>query len=133
MGFSPIEHIKNVLKVSEIDYLIISHPHEDHIKDLGGIERYYGSDVGMLRRNKDIAENLMIQSNKDLRNNEYLGKYFKLSDGYAGSVSYKDSPQNPNWSECVFKCFSNKYSEDGAVNNSTINNLSVGHIRQVWQ
>lgn len=124
--FSPVEHINNELNVQEIDYLIISHPHKDHIKDLDGIERYYDSDVGVLRRSGYITKDLMIRSNEDLKDDECLGKYFELSDRYTGDVKREESPRYSNWGDgCVFKCFNNKYSEDGAVNNSTINNLSV--------
>ena len=35
--FSPAEYLKDSLAVS-IDFLVISHPHRDHIKDLKGIE-----------------------------------------------------------------------------------------------
>lgn len=123
--FSPIEHVRNELKVQEIDYLIISHPHNDHIKDLSGIERHYGGYARVLRRNRDITEDLMIRSNEDLRNDEYLRKYFELVKRHPNPVG-DNNPQKPNWGAgCELKCFNNTYVENGDVTNSTINDLSV--------
>ena len=76
--FSPTEYLKNSLGVTQIDYLIISHPHKDHIKDFENIEDHYGyKENGELRyhittlnRNKGITREIMIESNEDLEDDE---------------------------------------------------------------
>lgn len=122
-GFSPAECLKDILGVG-IDFLVISHPHRDHIEDLEGIDGILNTG-SMFGRNKDITKKLMIESNKDLKGDECLDKYFELSDRYKDKVDDKDNPRKPNWGDgCAFKYFKNDL-EDGVVNNSTINNLSL--------
>lgn len=123
-GFSPAEYLKNSLRVERINYLIISHPHKDHRNDLEGMVTL-GIDV--LRLNKSITRDIMIESNNDLKDDkEGLDRYFKLSNSYTKDVEPEESPQNKDWGEgCTFKCFNNKYSESGEVDGSTVNNLSV--------
>lgn len=122
--FLPAECLKNSLVVS-IDFLVISHPHRDHIEGLEGITDIL-SDRSLFSRNKEITKDLMIKSNVDLKDDEELKRYFALSEKYTGICPEDESPQKPKWgAECVFTYFNNKYSENGEVGNSTINNLSL--------
>ena len=123
--FSPSKYLKDSLSV-RIDFLVISHPHRDHIEDLEGVEDILNSG-NMFWWNKEITEDLMVKSNGDLKHDEELKKYFALGKNRTG-IGPEDvsSPRNPKWGDgCVFKQFSNKYSENGEVGNSTINNLSL--------
>ena len=123
--FSPAECLKDSLAVN-IDFLVISHPHRDHIEDLEGIEDILNSSRNMFWSNKDITYDLMVKSDGGLKGDEYLKKYFDLGEGRTGRGPEDErSPENPKWGECVFTYFSNKYSENGEVGNSTINNLSL--------
>ena len=123
--FSPAKYLKDSLAVC-IHFLIISHPHRDHIEDLKGIEDIL-IDENLFRRNGDIAEDLMVKSSGDLMGDEDLKRYFDLGENRTGIGSEDErSPRNPKWGDgCVFKHFSNEYHKNGEVENSTINNLSV--------
>ena len=133
--FSPIKHINNKLKIQEIDDLIISHPHKDHINDLKGLEDHYGHkgndglryNITLLMRNKAITPELMIKSNEKLKGDEDLDRYFKLSCAYNGrGVEGEKSPSHSDWGGgCVFNHFLNTDPGSGNVNNSTINDMSV--------
>ena len=123
-GFSPAECLKDNLKVG-IDFLVISHPHKDHIEGLKGIEDIL-NDENLFQRNKEITEDLMVKSNEDLKGDEDLKGYFALSKKYTATCPEDESPRKPKWGAgCVFTCFSNEYSKNGEVGNSTINNLSL--------
>ena len=123
-GFLPAKFLKDSLAVS-IDYFVISHPHRDHIEDLKGIEANL-SGRNLFSRNREITEDLMVKSNEALKDDKELKRYFALDERYTGTCSEGESPQNPKWGAgCVFTCFNNKYSENGKVGNSTINNLSL--------
>lgn len=122
--FSPAECLKDSLAV-RIDFLIISHPHKDHIEDLKGIEDIL-NDVNLFRRNKKITKDLMVKSNVDLKGDEDLERYFDLGKNRTGIDSEDESPRKPKWGAgCVFTYFSNEYPKNGEVGNSTINNLSL--------
>lgn len=124
--FSPAECLKDSLAVS-IDFLVISHPHRDHIEDLKGIKGILNSSRNMFWWNEEITEDLMVKSNGDLEDDEDLKRYFDLGENRTSRGSKDErSPRNPKWGDgCVFTYFSNKHSENGEVENSTINNLSL--------
>ena len=41
--FSPSEHVERTYHVSDIDYLVISHPDEDHLEDLPQFRETFGN------------------------------------------------------------------------------------------
>ena len=124
--FSPAMCLKDSLNVG-IDFLVISHPHRDHIEDLEGIESILNSSRNMFWWNEDITEDLMVRSNGDLKGDEDLKRYFDLGKKRTGRGPEDErSPQNPMWGDgCIFTYFNNKYSENGEVGNSTVNNRSL--------
>ena len=123
--FSPAKCLKDRLGVG-IDFLVISHPHRDHIEDLEGIEDILNR-RNMFWWNEDITEDLMVKSDGNLRGDEYLKRYFDLGKNRTGRGPVDErNPQNPKWGDrCVFRYFHNNYSKNGEVTDSTINNLSM--------
>lgn len=119
--FSPIQYLYNC-HINQIDYLIISHPHEDHINDIMNIEQFYWktNKLVTLALNKQITEDLMMKSNSDLRDSKYINKYFEIGSKFTGSPSAEQT----NWG-CSIKHFWNTYVFGDNVDNKTINNLSL--------
>ena len=57
--FSPSEYVHRRYGVEEIDYLIISHPDQDHLEDLPNFKASFG-DPRVLHRNKSLPEQEMF-------------------------------------------------------------------------
>lgn len=119
-SFSPAQYIR-ACNINQIDNLIVSHPHEDHINDILNIEECYWrrSCLFALTKNNAITKELMIESNPDLKNNAYIDKYFDM----ASNFTYTPSAQT-NWG-CDILYRTNSYVSGNNINNKTINNLSL--------
>ena len=78
-GFSPAEHIaENYWDIDDIlNYLIISHPDQDHIQDLPNIVRFIGKPKTLLR-NKTVPDQEKFGS----ENLEYQKIYKSLDISY---------------------------------------------------
>lgn len=62
--FSPLEHLATAFKVKELEYLIISHPHLDHISDIELLSRFKIENKTTLKhltRKEIIPKNLMAR------------------------------------------------------------------------
>lgn len=90
--FSPAEHIwKNHWRNGDaLDYLVISHPDQDHICDLPNVVKLLGEPRTLLR-NKTLPED----EKYGLGQLEYQKVFRKLDDVYNTSTQWDGSPQNP--------------------------------------
>lgn len=120
-GVSPACHINPGAEKKILDYLVISHPHQDHIKDILNVDEKF--DAKVLRVNSKITKNAMKQDNSGVfdPDDEYINKYYEYAEKrFPDTVSYDESPRNPLWGDdCMFYSFSNN---DGDL---SVNNLSV--------
>ena len=119
---SPACHINTSAKKEILDYLIISHPHQDHIKDILNIDEKFN--VKFLRVNSKITKDVMKQDNPDVfdpPNDEFINKYYEYAEErFPDKVSYDESPRNPLWGDdCVFYPFANR-DDDLSVNNMSV-------------
>ena len=122
--FSPADYIKNTLGVSTINRLVVSHPHRDHINDILKIKEHFGNKgqkIELLKRNKEITKDLLIESNNKLKDDEYVEGYYELEGKFnGGNISEADL----DFGGVERDYFQNK-NTDEKPGNSTINNLSV--------
>lgn len=122
-NFSPAIYLYFDLKVRRIDYLVISHPHEDHIHDLDNFLQCYEDKIRVYRRNKSIDRDAMEEDNPDLADqakNSKLDKYFAMNNKFTASVDWENDPKNPDWGKgCTFCTFGNK-EDDLSVNNKSV-------------
>ncbi len=88
--FSPSEHVGRAYRVSEIDYLVISHPDKDHLEDLPQFRETFG-DPRALQRNKSLPAVDMFGQ----RTFQYQKDFAHLHNRYTSSVPREDSPTNP--------------------------------------
>lgn len=88
--FSPSEHVGRTYGVSDIDYLVISHPDADHLEDLPVFKATFG-DPRVLRRNKSLPTTDMFGQ----RAFQYQKEYASLHKRFTTAVSYSENPTNP--------------------------------------
>ena len=91
--FSPSEHVHENYGVGEgeIDYLIISHPHKDHLEDLPEFLDNFGNPKYLLR-NKTVPD----EESFGEEDREYQKAYAELCKHFSSPVSDEESPKNPN-------------------------------------
>ena len=88
--FSPSEHVGRTYRVADIDYLVISHPDEDHLEDLPQFKATFG-DPRALDRNKSLPAADMFGQ----RAFQYQEDYADLHNRFTGAVPREGSPTNP--------------------------------------
>jgi beta-lactamase superfamily II metal-dependent hydrolase len=93
-GFSPILYTKQYWNLSYLDFLIISHPHMDHIRDIMNLEYLKPN---LLTRPK-IDHSLLLQGEKNDQDLEVINKYIQIDNDYNGTPPPEEDPQLPSWS-----------------------------------
>ena len=88
--FSPSEHVGRAYRVSEIDYLVISHPDKDHLEDLPQFRATFG-DPRALMRNKSLPDIDMFGQGSF----QYQQDYAELHNRFNSSIPRDRSPTNP--------------------------------------
>ena len=93
--FSPIIATKRHWGINRLDYLVISHPHIDHIRDILNLE-YDEPSILSRPRNIDHAE---LRKEKSGIDKEIIEKYIDLDHRYNNFFSLKS--ENYSWGEDV--------------------------------
>ena len=88
--FSPSEHVGRAYGVSEIDYLVISHPDKDHLEDLPQFRATFGNPRA-LQRNESLPETDMFGK----RTLQYQKDFAQLHKRFTSSIPHDRSPTNP--------------------------------------
>lgn len=117
--FSPLKHLKSQYNVQQIDYMIITHPHIDHINDIFNFDEFHPH---VLCRPKHLEKNPIIEKAiYDAK--EKLKKYFEISELYNAPLA-SDNPYNPanpaNYGGMIIKIFSPNKTSQSNINNHSI-------------
>jgi beta-lactamase superfamily II metal-dependent hydrolase len=88
--FSPLLFMKDKMKVDQLDEVIITHPHADHIKDIWNFDTF---NPKVLYRPKHLTEAEIIAANRT-EDRELVNKYIEISGKYDEAVPSSDSPLN---------------------------------------
>ncbi|WP_317176136.1 MBL fold metallo-hydrolase [Halomontanus rarus] len=124
-NFSPIQHLEERSSINSIDYMIITHPHRDHIIDITQYEES-DFDVSILCRNKATRPVLeeRIEEEDDESYLEIATTYAEFEDRYTTPAT--EDPSSKDWAQGA--TFSNYFLSGDDVSGSTfdqLNNLSV--------
>lgn len=118
-GFSPSEYIKNLDR--SIDYLIISHPHCDHISDIENFIRYHylSRSASLILERPKISYKTILEANQEQCKN-IVDTYYEFQKNFNSEVSGEASPENSQWGGGA-KIVSFNIEEE----TSNINNMSI--------
>ncbi len=89
--FSPLLHLKRNYGVSQLDYVIITHPHKDHIDDIFNFDAL---SPRVLRRPNHLTEQDIRQANQGAANEVYIDKYWEINSRYSAPVDSGKNPQS---------------------------------------
>ncbi|WP_262249864.1 ComEC/Rec2 family competence protein [Parapedobacter soli] len=117
-GRSPLETLKNHYGIDKIDYLMITHPHKDHIKDILNLDKLkLGPKT--LHRPKSVDLDKLLE-NVSTADRPLFDRYIKLDKTFVYPASSTNTTSNPeNYGGVIFKHFSTPSLIDN------INNLSI--------
>ena len=117
--FSPLDHLKEQYRITQLDYVIITHPHVDHIDN---IFQFDGLNPKVLLRPKHLYKKPIIENASDT-DKPKIEKYFEISERYNTPIpdDSPNSPKNPiNWGGLEIKSYL-----PSACAQSNLNNHSV--------
>ena len=127
--FSPLNHLKYHYGINQLDYVIITHPHVDHIDDIVSFDSL---NPKVLLRPKHLDKDPILNTATDT-DKPKLEKYFEISERYNTPISETspDSPKNPhNWGGLIIKSFvPSKLSQSNLNNHSVVAVFSFGGIK----
>lgn len=124
-SFSPLEHVESKTGVRTVDLMIVTHPHEDHIRD---VVRYDDLDlrVSHLRRNKahDALLEDKIEEEDDDHYLEIAGSYEVFVSKFTGPASI--DPASEDFAEgATFRSFQLDRTDVDGPRYKQMNNLSL--------
>lgn len=120
--FSPLLHLRDNYRVKQLDYVIITHPHLDHIDDILNFDAL--NPKVLLRPGHLTNEEVMAgkENAKDIEKQKFK-KYCEINDRYNQPISSDDdnNPQNPdNYGGLKIKTFI-----PSSCNHNNFNNHSI--------
>ncbi len=118
-AFSPLLHLRDKYGVRQLDYVVITHPHLDHIDD---ILNFDALNPKVLSRPKHLS-NAEVMERVIERDRAKFEKYCEINDRYNQSVNADsfESTQNPdNWGGLKIQTFN-----PTSCNHNNFNNHSI--------
>lgn len=93
-AFSPLRHLRYNYNVQQLDYVVITHPHLDHIDDILNFDLLSPK---VLNRPKQITNQEVMEGVRD-QDRAKFQKYCQINDSYnqpiGGGVNDPDNPDN---------------------------------------
>ncbi len=117
LTFSPLLYLKNKWRVTQLDYVIVTHPHLDHIDDILNFDRLSPK---LFKRPKHLTKEDIM---KNVRDEDKLKfeKYFEINERYTSSVPPENDPSNPDYyGGVIIKGFSPTKCSTSNINNHSI-------------
>lgn len=90
--FSPLLHLKNKYGIKQLDYIIISHPHKDHINDIMSFDSL---SPRVLNRPKHLPKEEIMKNVRE-EDKQLFEKYFEINERYNSPVPNEKNPRLPN-------------------------------------
>ena len=125
--FSPLMHLKNNYGIEQLDAVIITHPHRDHIDDIFNFDNLSPQ---VLRRPSHLTESEIKSGNRQ-QDSEIIDKYLEISNRYNSPISPERSPFNPeNNGGVTFQFFQPRICLTSNLNNhSLVTVISYAHSK----
>lgn len=115
--FSPLLHLKNKWNVKQLDYVIITHPHKDHISD---IMNFNALSPRVLTCPKHLPKD-EIMNNVREEDRPLFEKYFEINEKYSEPVPDEENPKIPaNNGGVKIETFIPRKSKSLEINNHSI-------------
>jgi len=115
--FSPLLRLKNKYGVKQLDCVIITHPHKDHISDIMNFEAL---SPRVLLRPEHLPKEDILKNVRD-EDRRLFEKYFEIDKKYSDPVSREENPKLPENSGGVeIKTFIPKSCSTSEINNHSV-------------
>jgi beta-lactamase superfamily II metal-dependent hydrolase len=119
LEFSPLRHLRYNYGVKQLDYVVITHPHLDHIDDILNFDLL---DPKVLNRSKQLTNDEVMEGVRE-KDKAKFEKYCEINNRYSESLAL-DSPNrvsNPdNWGGLVIQTFTPTTCDHENFNNHSI-------------
>ncbi len=125
--FSPLRHLKYSNNVQQLDAVIITHPHRDHLDDIFNFDLLSPK---ILRRPRHLTESEVKQGNQS-RDREIIDKYLEINRRYNMPISLTTNPFLPdNNGGVIIHCFFPSECATSNLNNhSGVTIISYGDLK----
>jgi competence protein ComEC len=124
--FSPLRHLKSNYYVSQLDQVIITHPHLDHIDD---ILNFHLLSPKVFNCNRAVPDEIILKGVRESDKPKYL-KFMEIRDRYTSPVGDNDTLHEPdNWGGMKVSTFiPSSYDGDNLNNYSIITVIEYAGI-----
>jgi len=123
--FSPLKHLKYSYGVSQLDCVVVTHPHSDHLYDIQNFDLL--NPVVFSRPNHLTAQE--VKDGNSSSDALYVNKYLELNNRYSGAV-YNDPCDSANNGGVDFKFFMPKTCARSNLNNhSLVTIITYGAVK----
>lgn len=125
--FSPLEYLKDKMKVSQLDEVILTHPHGDHIKDIHNFDLL---NPRAFYRPGHLTEFDITASNR-MEDIALIEKYLEINNRYVEAVEVSDSPLKTtnNGGANIEMFLSNNCSSSNINNHSVVTVISYAESK----
>ena len=125
--FSPLCYLKDEFNVHQLDGVIITHPHRDHLDD---IVNFNALSPKVLRHPKHLSKTEVRNDNQD-RDSDVIEKYLEINEKYTEPASPNTNPFLPeNNGGVVFQTFYPSACATSNLNNhSSVTIVSYGGLK----
>ncbi len=115
--FSPLLHLKEKYAVNQLDQVIITHPHKDHINDILNFQKL---NPKILSRPKSLSKQEIMKDVRDV-DKRIFEKYFEISSKYDTPLTKEISTRIPsNTGGVNIQTFYPGSSTDSNINNCSL-------------
>lgn len=88
-SFRPLQFLKDRFQIQKLDEVIITHPHADHISDIGNFDVL---SPRVLSRLKHLTEQEIRKANR-AEDKAVLDKYFEINNRYSVPIKKEENPE----------------------------------------
>jgi beta-lactamase superfamily II metal-dependent hydrolase len=113
--FSPLSYLKSHWQVTQLDCVVITHPHRDHLDDIFNFDSLFPK---VLYRPGHISEVSIRKSNRDV-DSDIISKYIEISNRYTEAV-FSDPLYSTNNGGVDIQTFVPTGCSESNINNHSI-------------